>query len=262
LLLERGEAWLAAGEERLHVLGPAFVWIPGDSAGQLTVEAGGSGQLLSIRRDLIEQTFRLMPEAGELMNLLSAEQPLAIAIEAHTAAQLAGMLVLVSGELQASGPGAETVIGSALVISFVQIWRHVGASALARGGLGGTAAILMRFRQLVEERFREHWSVGRYAGALGLTSDRLHAICTRTLGRTPRLLVQQRLVYEAVVRLERSAVTIKQLGFLLGFKDAAYFNRFFARHLGMPPARYRRERAHRDAAGRVPHATFTFADWP
>jgi AraC family transcriptional activator of pobA len=148
------------------------------------------------------------------------------------------------------------------VISFVQIWRHVGASALARGGLGGTAAILMRFRQLVEERFREHWSVERYAGALGLTPDRLHAVCTRTLGRTPRLLIQQRLVYEAVVRLERSAVTIKQLGFLLGFKDAAYFNRFFARHLGMPPARYRRERAHRDAAGRAPQAPFTFADWP
>lgn len=262
LLLEGGEAWLDAGSDRLHVLAPAFVWIPSASAGRLTIEAGGSGQLLSIRHDLIEQTLRQIPEASELMGLLSAEQPLALATEAETAGRLALTLRVVADELRAARPGAETIITSALVISFVWIWRHVGASALATGGTGGSAELLMRFRQLVEERFREHWSVERYATELGLTPDRLHAICSRMLARSPRLLIQQRLVYEAVVRLERSAVTIKQLGFLLGFKDAAYFNRFFARHVGVPPARYRRECALEHAAGRAPQSPFTFSDWP
>jgi len=262
LVLQSGEAWLHAGSERLHVLSPAFVWSPGTSADRLVIEAGGSGHIVHIRRDLIEQIFRQIPEAGDLINLLGGEQPLALAIEAQSAAYLARLLALIANELQEPRPGSETVISSALLISFVQLWRHVGARALAFGETVGAAALLMRFRQLVEERFREQWAVARYAEALGVTPGRLHAIATRTLGRTPRALIQQRLIYEAAVRLERSAITIKQLSYLLGFKDAAYFNRFFAKHVGLPPARYRRAIVHRNVAGHAPQIAFTFYDWP
>ena len=262
LVLQSGEAWLHADGERLHVLSPAFVWSPGNSAERLVIEAGGSGHIVHIRRDLIEQTFRQIPEAGDLINLLGAEQPLALAIEPQSATHVARLLALISYELHEPRPGTETVISAALLISFVQLWRHAGAQALAFGENVGAAALLMRFRQLVEERFREQWAVARYAKVLGVTPGRLHAVATRTLGRTPRALIQQRLIYEAAVRLERSAITIKQLSYMLGFKDAAYFNRFFAKHVGLPPARYRRAIVHRNVAGRAPHAPFTFYDWP
>ena len=120
----------------------------------------------------------------------------------------------------------------------------------------------MRFRQMVEERFREHWPVAQYARTLGVTPDRLHAVCRHVLGRSPRTLLNQRLLHEALVRLERSAITVKQLAHSLGFRDAAYFNRFFARLMGTPPARYRRDKMRRGAAGRPPQVSPTFADWP
>ena len=262
LVLQTGEAWLHLKGEHLHVLSPAFVWCPANLAERLVIEAGGRGHIVHIRRDLIEQTFRQIPEAGELINLLAAAQPLALAIEADIALRLLRLLALISSELSEPRPGSETVISSALLIAFVQLWRHVGASALARGETVGAAALLMRFRQLVEERFREQWPVARYAEALGVTPGRLHAIATRTLGRTPRALIQQRLIYEAAVRLERSAITIKQLSYMLGFKDAAYFNRFFAKHVGLPPARYRRAVVRRNVAGHAPQIAFTFYDWP
>ena len=261
LLLASGEAWLATPVETLHALAPAFVWIPGASVDRLAIEAGGSGTLLAIRRELIEQTIRQMPEAAELLGLLAAEQPLALPVGVPTGAVVARTLSLISGELQDLKPGAQTLIGAGIVICLVQIWRQLGASAMSRE-VGGSAALLMRFRQLVEERFREHWSVSRYAEALGVTPDRLHAICTQVLGRSPRVLLQQRVLYEALVRLERSAITIKQLAFVLGFKDAAYFNRFFARQMGTPPARYRRDNTQRGAARRAPQVSLTFADWP
>ncbi len=262
LLLLTADAWLHRGEEGLHVLSPAFVWCPDTAAERLIIAAGGSGHIVHIRRELIEQTFRQLPEAGDLINLLGAEQPLALAIEPQIAAHLASLLALIASELHEPRPGTETVVSSALLISFVQLWRHVGARALAFGETVGAAALLMRFRQLVEERFREQWAVARYAEALGVTPGRLHAIATRTLGRTPRELIQQRLIYEAAVRLERSAITIKQLGYMLGFKDAAYFNRYFAKHVGLPPARYRRAIVNRNVAGHAPRSPFTFYDWP
>jgi AraC family transcriptional regulator, transcriptional activator of pobA len=262
LVLQSGEAWLHQNGESLHVLSPSFVWSPANSAERLVIGAGGSGHFMQIRRDLIEQVFRQTPEAGELINLLAAEQPLALAIDAESATRLSGVLSLISSELQGARPGSETIISSALVISFVQLWRYVGARVPAFGNTVGAAALLMRFRQLVEERFREHWEVAQYAEALGVTPGRLHAIATRTLGRTPRALIQQRIIYEAAVRLERSAITVKQLSYMLGFRDSAYFNRFFAKHVGIPPARYRSAIVHRNVAGYAPQIPFTFYDWP
>jgi AraC family transcriptional activator of pobA len=262
VLLHSGEASLEGQGEPLLAIGPAFAWVPARSADRLVIAAGGAGQILAIRRDLIEHAFRLFPESGAMLDLLSAVQPLVLGIEESTVAQIARTMSLISNELHEHRPGAQTVISSALVIALVLLWRHVGVGTLTQQGLAGAAQMLMRFRQLVEERYREHWSVEQYAGALGIKPDRLHAICTRLLGRSPSVLVQQRILNEAVARLERSAITIKQLSFMLGFKDAAYFNRFFAHHMGVPPGRYRRERLARTAVGRPTQTTFAFSDWP
>jgi AraC family transcriptional regulator, transcriptional activator of pobA len=262
LLLTSGGARLDTADKNLQVLAPAFVWIPAASVERLAVEAGGSGHLLSVRRDLIEQTIRQMPEAAELVCLLAAEQPLVLSIEPPSGAVVARILTLVASELHDLKPGAQTLVSAALVICLVQLWRQLGASAMSRASVGGSAALLMRFRQLVDERFREHWPVSQYARALGVTPDRLHAICTQVLGRSPRTLLNQRLLHEALVRLERSAITVKQLAHILGFRDAAYFSRFFVRLMGTPPARYRRENMRRGAAGSAPQVSPTFADWP
>jgi AraC family transcriptional activator of pobA len=262
LLLSSGEARLETGTDSLQVLAPALVWIPAASVQRLVVEAGGSGHVLSARREFMEQTIRQMPEVAELMGLLAAEQPLVLAIQPPGSAVVARILTLVASELHDLKPGAQTLISAALVICLVELWRQLGASAMSWASIGGSAALLMRFRQLVDERFREHWTVSQYARVLGVTPDRLHGICTQVLGRSPRTLLNQRLLHEALVRLERSAITIKQLAHILGFKDAAYFNRFFARLIGMPPARYRRETMRRGAAGRAPQVSPTFADWP
>jgi AraC family transcriptional activator of pobA len=262
LLLLGGEARLAAAGDPLQISGPAFVWVPSGTVENLQVAAGATGHLMAMKPGLLEHTFRQVPEAGELLGLLDAEQPLALTIDGSVAEVFAGTMALVTGELGRLEPGAQTVISSALVICLVQLWRRVGANALTGEGFGGSATLLMRFRQLVEERFREHWPLLRYAEALGVSPDRLHAICKRVLARSPRVLVQQRILHEAVTRLERSAISIKQLAFVLGFKDTAYFNRFFRRQLGIPPGRYRRDIGRRDAAQRPRPHSFTFADWP
>src|SRR5262245_39369162 len=136
--------------------------------------------------------------------------------------------------------------------------------AISRGMAFMAGSFNCRIERRVEatERFRDHLAVQRYAEALGVSSDRLHAMCTRVLGRSPRVLIQQRILHEAVTRLERSAISIKQLAFVLGFKDTAYFNRFFRRQLGIPPGRYRRDICRRDAAQRFRPLSFAFADWP
>ncbi|MFO1402859.1 MAG: helix-turn-helix domain-containing protein, partial [Steroidobacteraceae bacterium] len=97
------------------------------------------------------------------------------------------------------------------------------------------------FRALLEAHYLEHWPVARYARALGLTESRLNRLCEHQSGRSAFALAQERLALEARRRLIYIAVPVAQLARELGFRDPAYFSRFFRRHAGVPPDRYRRQ---------------------
>ena len=119
----------------------------------------------------------------------------------------------------------------------------------------------MRFRHLVELHFREHWRIARYAEALGLSHDRLHDICVRTLKRPPLELVHDRLAHEACLQLVRSGLSIEQVAADLGFRTTANFSRFFRARTGNSPARYRASIA-RDRSEHEDQVMGSFADWP
>ena len=78
----------------------------------------------------------------------------------------------------------------------------------------------------------------------------------RSAARRSRL-VHERLIAEARVRLRDTGQTAEQIAYGLGFRDPAYFSRFFARRVGMSPGAYRK-------ASRVapPQAPTSFAAWP
>ena len=120
LLLQSGEAWLHAGEERRHVLGPAFVWSPAQAADRLVIEAGGSGHMLQIRRDLMEQTFRQIPEVSE-SSICSPPSSRWCWRRGQERDSLSRD-VLIASELRAPGPAPRRYIVSA---------RELGSSALA-----------------------------------------------------------------------------------------------------------------------------------
>jgi AraC family 4-hydroxyphenylacetate 3-monooxygenase operon regulatory protein len=56
-------------------------------------------------------------------------------------------------------------------------------------------------------------------------------------------LIQQRLALEARRRLVFLAHPVNGICTELGFKDPAYFSRFFRRHCGMSPNEFRRRNA-------------------
>lgn len=53
------------------------------------------------------------------------------------------------------------------------------------------------------------------------------------------MLISDRILIEAERILLYSEVSIAEIGLSLGFADLAYFNRFFARDVGIPPDKYR-----------------------
>lgn len=110
-----------------------------------------------------------------------------------------------------------------------------GPQAAAPGG----ARLAAAFRDLVNKRFREHWSIARYAEALGVSQSRLSRAVRRATGRSPAALINARLLLEAQRNLHYTEATAAQIALDLGFQDPAYFSRFFKRLAGATPRRYR-----------------------
>jgi AraC-like DNA-binding protein len=82
--------------------------------------------------------------------------------------------------------------------------------------------------------------VERYGRELGMSETSLNRLCRRLTGSTGFDLVQRRLALEARRRLLNAGESVSMIANVLGFKDSAYFSRFFRRHIGVSPLEFRR----------------------
>jgi AraC family transcriptional activator of pobA len=104
------------------------------------------------------------------------------------------------------------------------------------------AELFTRFRGLIEEHYLEHWPTSRYAEILGTSESRLNRICREVVAKSAFEVAQDRLLLEARRRLSYVALPATSIAYELGFRDPAYFCRFFKKRTGETPAAFRRRR--------------------
>ncbi len=98
---------------------------------------------------------------------------------------------------------------------------------------------MQRYLALVEQHHREHRPLPFYAEALGVTADHLSRTC-RTVARQSALqMLHDRLMLEARRLLAYTPMPVAEVARQLGYDDAAYFSKFFTRHVGNTPSEYR-----------------------
>lgn len=149
-------------------------------------------------------------------------------------------------ELGWLAPGHRTAVETALGAIVVQALRglasHVADDDLSRGP---QAALVARFRGLVDERFRLREPIEDYARRLGVGLTTLRTACARVAGASPIEIVNARTFVEAKRALCYSNQTVAEVAYGLGFADPAYFSRAFSRHAGISPKAFRGDHAAR-----------------
>lgn len=261
LLLTSGDAALVQDGDELALRAPTLLWTPWDDSMALRLRAGSIAAYALLGDDVLAMAVGHNAESAELTLLARHQHALPLHDRPEALAECRQALTVIARELARPERGSESLVEGHVRALLVHLWR--ASPSVAPGAAGaepGSLRLLQRFRQLLEMHFRRRWSIARYADALGLSPDRLHDICRRSLGKSPRQLVQERQMHEARLMLERSAQTVDQVASALGFTDAAQFSRFFAPRAGHPPARYRRLAASRDTANAPPPVRY--ADWP
>ncbi|PBQ34354.1 AraC family transcriptional regulator [Sphingobacteriaceae bacterium] len=100
---------------------------------------------------------------------------------------------------------------------------------------------MMKLFQLMEENFKEKRSPNFYAKEIGLTPKRVNEILKEKAGSTMSQLISQLLLIEGKRALFHGESSVKEIAYNLGFADQSYFARFFKKHTGTTPERFREE---------------------
>jgi AraC-like DNA-binding protein len=123
----------------------------------------------------------------------------------------------------------------------IQVQRRKSAPEIHEGELpfhlNEKRLQLLRFVNLVDEHYKTGLTVGEYAQRL-LLSPR--TLANQLLGKSPSLLVQERLVLEAQRLLVHSTLNVNEIAYQLGFEDASYFVKYFKKHTLLSPSAFRK----------------------
>lgn len=260
-LLTDGEARIEGRGSEAVLSAPSIAWRQTAGDFRLILEAGTSGYVAEIAEETLSRAIGDFLESAALQTLFDKDWIREFDEDREAHMSVRRHLESILDELSHPQAANSMMIVAHLRIVLVTILRASGMEEIATFTHGNSAHYLQRFRQLLEAGFRAHHPVSHYAQELGITHDRLHAICVRELDKTPKSLIAERLAREAALGLERSTLSVKQLSYSLGFRDPAHFSNFFRRMTGLTPGRFRRltVTANPESDEFSPP---NFADWP
>lgn len=100
---------------------------------------------------------------------------------------------------------------------------------------------LILFKDLLEQNFRLEKSVNKYASELSISEKQLHKATTALLDKTPKQLIDERVLLEAKRLLSHTNESIKEIAYELGYDEPTNFIKYFRKHTNTTPSEFREQ---------------------
>ena len=239
ILIAAGPASVVIEELKTKLNGPALVVIPAGAIHSFRFRAETLGYVLTINFQHLTELASAAHQAP-IEELFSLPRALDLSLNPALADRASQLLDCLCKELNRPEAASIPVSGWLACCVLYTVAEAVKHASVPESFSGTDLARLRCFRQLIENRFAQHWPIQRFARELGLSETSLNRLCRRLTGSTGFDLLQQRLALEARRRLIYAGDSVSGIASALGFKDSAYFSRFFRRHSGVSPQEFRR----------------------
>lgn len=222
--------------------GPMFFLTPPTVAHSFVTEADSDGHVLTVRQQLV---WQLIETDASLASAGVHVPPACVALDKLTpeheeeAKRLERMFEDLSQELAARHPGRTAALECLTRLIMISLLRLCSNSLKATPARHEDLKIFHRFNELIEVHYQQHWPLARYAEHIGVTEARLNDVCRRIADLPSKRLILERLMQEAKRLLLFTGSSANEICYQLGFKDPAYFSRFFQRYAKLTPGEYR-----------------------
>jgi len=156
--------------------------------------------------------------------------------------RLAMLVQLVRDESRAQRPARDVILARLLEVLFIEALRAGAAGGASPGLLRGLAdPRLAAALRRIHEAPAHSWTVTDLAKEAALSRSSFFERFSRAVGTAPMEYLLAWRMALAKDLLRRGAGGIAEVAAQVGYGSASTFSVAFARHVGMPPARYARE---------------------
>ena len=101
--------------------------------------------------------------------------------------------------------------------------------------------IIFDLKEVIDEHFKENWSVGQFVSNINHEYYSIQQLVKNRLGLTVKNLAQRKVIIESQKDIALTDKPIQEVAYDMGFKDPAYFNRFFKQHTQLTPTAFRKK---------------------
>lgn len=99
--------------------------------------------------------------------------------------------------------------------------------------------VYYQFKSLINENYQQLKRIQDYADLLKVPASRLNLICKNASGKTPSMLLNERILLESKTLLSNTLMSIKEIAASLDFSDTSHFVKFFRLNTNLTPGQYR-----------------------
>jgi AraC-like DNA-binding protein len=177
------------------------------------------------------------PDAALLVSLL----PQLVHVRGER--RLATLVQLVGDESRAQRPGREVILSHLLEVLLIEALRSTAGTAASPGLLRGLGdeRLAVAIRRMHESMTRP-WTVAELAREAALSRSSFFERFQRAVGVAPMEYLLRWRMALAKSLLRRQEAGIAEIAQRVGYSSASAFSVAFTRHVGLPPARYGREK--------------------
>ncbi|WP_298856672.1 helix-turn-helix domain-containing protein [uncultured Paracoccus sp.] len=237
LLVECGGGEIQMESLRFDIPPPALVVVPAAIVHQIRFRSDTDGQVITAA---LGYGRRASNHDARALEAMTSPAVLALQPDAPEMAILRSAFAGIAREYVWQAPARRMAIRGEfqrILVTMIRLRAAQGVRDMAASDRDYD--ILLRYREEVEAHYRSQKGLDFYAARLGVSTQRLTLACKSRGGRTASAILHQRLLVEAKRFLIFRTLNVAEIGYLLGFDDPAYFSRFFAQRVGMPPGAFR-----------------------
>lgn len=216
-------------QKSYHVNSPVLFVVRKEQIHFWDLEENPNGYVVIIKQDFLDQCAD-----GKIQALLQNLTP-------HTCSRLIQierlqMLLPLLEEANGNRPYHSDYIEGLMKALLVEILENTRLTEPTRRK---TRSLYAQYIDLLNDGNQRLIKVNDYARLLNTTPQNLNAVCQKAEGKSASVILAEHVMDEARRLLLYSNLNVTEIAFQLGFKDNSHFIKYFRRHSGTTPSRFR-----------------------